>query len=660
MLKIVLLNMPFAAYHAPSIGLTQLKAVLDRELGSEVETRIVYANMDFAAWLGLEAYETITASGNHLQAGFPEWFFRQVAFPDAPDRNEEYFARYYPGSDPATQSFLRTMLDKRRQLDGILDKLIDDYELDRADIVGFTSMFFENMVSFATARKIKERNPNVLTVLGGATSETPSGEEWIRNVPALDFVFSGPGLKTFPRLVSNLLAGTPELNHQINGVFSKVNQGRGVGPMGEEMDIDIPIELDYGPFIETLAAKFPAWDIKAVLPFETSRGCWWGERSHCTFCGLNKTTMGYRAMRPDLAVELIRSLFRFADRASVVMCVDNILQRGYVKDVFPYLDTPEGVPIFYQLKANLNEQEVAAMARAGVRMITPGFESLSTPTLKLMEKGVTAFHNIQVMKYCTLYDVHPGWNILVGSPGEPKETYQKYVRDLPLLVHLPAPQGLFSIHFNRYSPYFVNPDRWGLKLTPLDYYGLVYPFPEESVHNIAYDWTDENLEAEYLKALTGWIDPVQEKIRAWQAMWEDDAPQPELYMEQRGEETWIHDTRFGDVREYPLTPSARQLLLHLSEPRMIPSLSSDIGGIEGLEVEQNLAFFQEKGLLFQEGEKVMSLVLTRKPPRMTHRSSALGVKKSLKPEATAAVPAMGPIARTARRVVKPGATRTGS
>ena len=31
-------------------------------------------------------------------------------------------------------------------------------------------------------------------------------------------------------------------------------------------------------------------------------------------------------------------------------------------------------------------------ARANVRLITPGFESLSTNTLKLMEKGVTAFN----------------------------------------------------------------------------------------------------------------------------------------------------------------------------------------------------------------------------------------------------------------------------
>ncbi|HEY0512177.1 MAG TPA: RiPP maturation radical SAM C-methyltransferase [Thermoanaerobaculia bacterium] len=659
MLKIVLLNLPFAAYHLPSIGMTQIKSVVDRRFPGEVDLQLAYANMDVAGWIGLDLYERIGSSGEHLQSGFPEWFFREAAFPELPDNTEEYFARYYPGHDEAALRFRRTILEKRRGVGAVLDGIIDRYGLDRAGVVGFTSMFFENSVAFALARKVKERNPAAITVLGGATSESPSGEEFIRHVEALDFVFSGPGLESFPRFVDNLLRGEADANHRIPGVFSRRNQGREVGPMGEELDINLPIELDYGPFVQALAEKFPDWDVKAVLPFETSRGCWWGERSHCTFCGLNKTTMGYRAMRPDLAVELIRSLFRYADRASVLMCVDNILQRGYVKEVFPYLDTPPGLPIFYQLKANLNDGEVEAMSRAGVKLITPGFESLSTATLKLMEKGVTAFHNIQVMKYCALHDVHPGWNILVGSPGEQEETYAKYVRDLPLLVHLPAPQGLFSIHFNRYSPYFTRAADFGLDLTPLDYYAMVYPFPPEAIANVAYDFADANLDAEYLLALAKWIDPVREKVQAWQRRWreEDDGLPPRLFFAERQGEAWIHDSRSGEAREYPVSPAVHRLLTHLDEPRLVSSLASDLTHVDGLDLDRDLAFVRERGLVFPEGEKLMSLVLRREPPPMTYRARALGVRKTLR---TALEPAMAPIARVARRAVKPGAGRVGA
>ena len=654
MLKIALLNMPFAAFHLPSLGLTQLKSVLDARFGDAVETRVVYANLELAAFIGLDLYESIASSGEHLQSGFPEWFFRRAAFPDLADNVDEYFARYYPAHDAASAAFRRTILDKRRGIEAALDAVIERHGLDRCDVVGCTSMFFENNVSFAMLRKLKERNPELVTILGGATSESPSGEEFARQVPWIDYVFSGPALVSLPRVVGNLLAGDRAANDIIDGVFSQANQGRGVGPIGAELDIDTPIALDYGPFLDALGTAFPAWEVKAVLPFETSRGCWWGAKAHCTFCGLNKQTMTYRAMRPDLALELIRSLFPYADRASVLMCVDNILQRQYVKEVFPHLDTPAGLAIFYQLKANLTEREVEAMAAAGVKLITPGFESLATSTLRLMDKGVTAFHNLLVMKHCRMHDVHPGWNILVGSPGEGEEIYVKYLDDLPRFVHLPAPQGLFSIHFNRYSPYHVKAAEYGLDLEPLDYYEMVYPFDREAIGNVAYDFADRNLDADYLQALARWIDPVQEQVRHWQRRWrgEDGGLLPSLHLVERHGETRLYDSRDGQAREEAVPATVATLLAHCAEPRRLETLAKELAGLPGSDLERDLSWVRERRLVFEEEEKIMSLVLPHEPPPMTYRSPGLAARRQ--PRAEPALPPVAPIGRTARRLVRQG------
>jgi ribosomal peptide maturation radical SAM protein 1 len=658
-LKIALLNMPFAAYHMPSIGLTQLKHQAEARCGGEVDVRVVYANHELARYMGLELYERIGSSGQHLNAGFAEWFFRQEAFPDQPDNTEAYFARYYPGNDPATQSFRETVLARRAGIRAVLDRVIDKHQLDQADIVGFTSMFFETLGSIALARRLKARNPRILILMGGANCESPAGEELVRNVDVVDYVFSGPSLKSFPRFVENCLSGRMDLNEALDGVFTKANQGRGVGPVGEELDIDTPIPLEYGPFLDTLDESFPDQEIDAVLPFETSRGCWWGERAHCTFCGLNKVTMSYRAMQPARALELIRSLFPYAGRVKLFMCVDNILQRQYVQEVFPYLDTPEGTTIFYQLKANLSEREVAALARAGVKRITPGFESLSTATLKLMDKGVSAFHNLQVMKYCALHDVYPGWNLLVGSPGEGDETYAKYLDELPSLVHLPAPQALFSIHFNRYSPYFVKAEEYKLDLRPLDYYEMVYPFPPESLANVAYDFMDHNFDAEYLQSLSRWIDRLKEKVAYWRTRWQgtDQGLPARLFLFERGGRTHVFDSRDGEPREYELTPNARQLLAYLDEPKLMSSLVLDLGHLAGFDPEREVAWLDERRLLFREGEKLMNVVLPVEPPPMTYHSNGIGVTRRPKqPVETGAMPAMIPIARQPRRMVRvPGA-----
>ena len=36
-----------------------------------------------------------------------------------------------------------------------------------------------------------------------------------------------------------------------------------------------------------------------LLPIETARGCWWGVKNHCTFCGLNRAGMEFRSKRVD-------------------------------------------------------------------------------------------------------------------------------------------------------------------------------------------------------------------------------------------------------------------------------------------------------------------------------------------------------------------------
>lgn len=92
------------------------------------------------------------------------------------------------------------------------------------------------------------------------------------------------------------------------------------------------------------------------LFLETARGCSWGQKSHCTFCGLNGTAMTYRSKSPRRALGEIRRLVA-RHPESDVRVVDNILDTRY-------------------------------------------FESLSDAVLKLMRKGVTALQNVRLLKWC--------------------------------------------------------------------------------------------------------------------------------------------------------------------------------------------------------------------------------------------------------------------
>ena len=110
--------------------------------------------------------------------------------------------------------------------------------------------------------------------------------------------------------------------------------------------------------------------------------------------------------------------------------VGNILDMGYFKDVIPELARVKNKPsIFFETKSNLSPEQVGALARAGVRKIQPGIESLSTPVLKLMRKGCTMLQNIQLLKSCAGAGIEPGWNLLYGFPGEDPESYREFMEE---------------------------------------------------------------------------------------------------------------------------------------------------------------------------------------------------------------------------------------
>lgn len=625
MYKISLINMPFAGLQMPSLALTQLKSVIDAEFKDRVSVDILYLNHDFAHYLEIGLSQLLAYSSEAHNAGVGDWFFRQAAFPELPDNTETYFRRFFPLKTPQIEGMKKVVLEKRVGLDSFLDDLIAKYKLDDADIVGFTSMFSQNVASFALARKLKDRNPKIIIAIGGANCETPMGQEIAKHVKPIDFVFSGPGLKSFPEFVQHCLDQDIEKCHSIRGVLSRRNCGLSLltplAGVGEELDIEVPIKLDYDEFLKTHREHFANTEIKPILLFETSRGCWWGEKAHCTFCGLNGQTMNYRAMSPENALEQFDRLFSYSHSVDRFESVDNIMPRIYMQEVFLKLKPPPNVSLFYEVKADLSEEDVRILSGAHVRSVQPGVEALNTSTLKLMKKGTSAFQNLRLLKHCIAYDVHPSWNLLIGFPGEHEDVYEKYVADIPLLTHFPPPSGVYPVRFDRYSPYFVKAVEYGLDLHPVDYYELIYPYSKESLANMAYYFTDRNFGADYMKWATKWIPQLQKKIAEWQASWvQNENIQPKLFFMENGHSTVVHDSRTGKTLEYDIGAVGRQVLDYLNDkPKDFADLAMKLGHIEGFDAASEVAALQAKGLIFQEGDRYLNLVLAKEPPRMTQR-----------------------------------------
>ncbi|MBZ9770995.1 RiPP maturation radical SAM C-methyltransferase [Mesorhizobium sp. CO1-1-8] len=639
MFPVSLICMPFGAVHTPSLGLTQLKAVLEREFTGEVQARIHYLTHDFAEFFGLNLYRYLSDDSRTTVTGLTDWMFRDLAFPGSEDTTQQYIARYMPAlacrcedglrgkldgcastpnNDPgkATSvpcclgpSLLGHLIAKRQQLGDFMEELIDRYDLVNARLVGFTSMFDQTAASIAMARRIKARNPEVMTVIGGASCEPGIGRVLARRVDAIDFTFAGPALRAFPDFVGHLMRNEPDQCWKIPGVHSregmKNNFPNGHDKIGQEADINERIPLDYDDFLKS-AGRFGT-EIQPELFFETSRGCWWGERAHCTFCGINGATMQYRSMSPENAIAQFEGLFEKYPDVREFVAVDNILDPSYYARVFPFVKAPEGASIFYETRVIDDVEQMKQLADTGVTKIQPGLEALSTSVLKLMRKGSTAFQNITFLKRIARYGIEVDWNLLTGFPKEDDSVYADYVRIIPSLVHLPAPVATFPVRFDRHSPYQIDPDAYDLKLRPLDFYSILYPFSEDELEEFAYFWADQNFTNGYLFNVARWQRKIEGVIDLWRRRWyvRDGLLQPELRPTEDGRA--VYDSRTGEAVEHRLSPLGRDILECLDRPMSMAGLQDALGADEH-RISREIAIFDDCRLIFKERGRILSLV----------------------------------------------------
>ena len=625
-MRIALVNMPFSSLQIPSIALHQLEEVLAEKFRDDVEVTIHYLNHDFGALAGTDIYTWISESLAGHTCGFGEWLFRAAAFPEHGDNTETYFKRYAHHFGPEQiERYHRDLAPIRAELPKTLDTMIDRHGLADADVVGLTSMFFQNVPSFALARRLKEGGSKATVVMGGANCEGTMGIEIVNHVPWMDFVFSGHALVTFPEFIKRFRAGDPDALHKVNGVYSRRNSRSiaalspadrpdrpGAAKPDEQLDgitwtvpertVDRPTALNYDLYLESYEGHFGDHRREEIeLLFETSRGCWWGEKAHCTFCGLNGATMNFREMGVSLARQTIEAMVeRYSDRVDRFASVDNIIPKSYVTDLLPDLKVPDHVTLFYEVKADLKREHLQTMAKARVVEVQPGVESIATETLKLMRKGTNAFNNIRFLSDCAAEGVKPVWNLLVGFPGESAETYEMYRQNLPRLTHLPPPSGVFPVRFDRFSPYFNESDEFGLDLEPLDYHDMIYPFDDTVMSNMAYYFRDRNIESTYQTDLANHLAHLRENVARWRTRWESEGGAPRLRLIQDDYGWLVEDSRSGHLVEHELEDEDVDLLREVEKPSSAAAMREKYA--------ESFDLLVRLGLLFEERGRVMSLV----------------------------------------------------
>jgi ribosomal peptide maturation radical SAM protein 1 len=467
---VALICMPFADARVPSVALGTLAATL-RRAGHRCDVH--HLHVDAAAAIGLSRYLELAANESWKNL-IGEWLFSHPRItPGSAD--DERMRAVLARADPRRSSRLgrlqdlllkravtRSLYDRlalgalRPQLDLLLQRwLAKDWS--RYDVVGFTVAYQQLNASLRLALLLREAHPHLRVVLGGSLLEPPTAAVVAERYPWLSALFSGYAEGSLLDYLDEWPAPSPCVIYEPPG----------------------PLELDtlpvpeYDDYLEALTASGLRSQLELRIPVELSRGCWWGERRRCAFCGLRQS-LAYQQKSVERALEELQTLSRHGEPLQLV---DNLVPRYLFSELLPRMEQ-QGIRVrggVLYTRANLSKGQLRQLVRVGFSQFSPGIESLSSQILEGMSKGIRAAQIITLLRRAEELGFYPGWSLLCGFPDEEPDEYAHLARLIPRLSHLPGPVSASPLVLLRFSPLYERRTELGLTgVRPSDAYALAF------------------------------------------------------------------------------------------------------------------------------------------------------------------------------------------
>jgi ribosomal peptide maturation radical SAM protein 1 len=542
-----------------------------------------------------------------------EWIWTRAAFgEEIPASDEGYFREYEHVFRAICKRAgcriqrLRRIRDK--EAPQFIDFCLNTVDWNRFGLIGFSVVFQQLLSSLALAKRLKQRYPSIPIVFGGASLEDDIADEIMRQCPQVDYIHCGDAEISFPEMVRRLDGG--QSMRGLSGVMWR--DGASIAYAGRAPNFTTMDETPLPEFDEYFYARneggYEQYEecCEPMIPIETARGCWWGEKQHCTFCGLNRSGMEFRAKSPDRVLDQLEQLSRKYGVFSF-NAIDNIMAPEYTDKLFRRLaEANTDLEIHYEIRPNFSRTQLGRLRKGGLTSVQPGVESFSTNVLKSMRKMTTGMRNVELIKWCTFYGISCMYNILMRFPGETEDDYRMQAELVPKIVHLEPPWGIVKARADRGSPMYVEPESQSIRrLTPARCYEYIFP-RRFDLSRISYYFDHEISNV----ADEEHYDDLLDRVAQWQASWSDNS-RPTLNYRKAFSSLVIDDRRRRRTAAYTYVDRPAELYEYCADART----GSDIATAFGSDawVNEALQEFVAKDLvLFLDG-RYLSLALPQNP-----------------------------------------------
>jgi ribosomal peptide maturation radical SAM protein 1 len=621
--------MPWATPVEPSLGLAILKAQLTAE---GIESRVFHSNIRLLRYLTATAYRDLA-----ICYGFNEFAFTSVLDWNVDQTQAEIMMeRCIAHTNGNVRLRLRSPASFGKMLIRTRHEAVPQFLADCADeileyeptMVGFTCLFDQTMASLALATLIRESSPETLIVFGGYALEGKPGLEVLRTFSQVDALALGDG-EPIIGLLARASVGEASLQ-EIPGVLTR--NGSGAPRISYDIETSpIPDYSDWFQDVAELKARDKVTINTVVLPVESSRGCWWGQRQHCTFCGIDDGTLSYRQKRPATVLTMLSTLRERHGQKYPFRFSDYIFPHTYWTDLLPELaQVQPQYSLNCEIKSNQNEISVKALAAAGFKGVQPGIESFDSNVLRLMKKGVTGIRNVYLLKLGYLHSVVIDYNIIYGFPGEQVEWYAESVPLIPRLYHLMPPVTRTEVIVTRFAPLYEQAESNGVRVSPVHHNSYDALFSREFLNQSGFSL--DNF-AYYFKRYfehKAQILPLYQALRLSVDRWKRQHHLGDVFLSYREHADGLEftDSRQGEIRKLQLDAVQSSVYLACDQaPIAVKRLTRDTLGrdLSPSQVHDALDLLDRQSLVWREGDHLLGLAF---PESIVHKHQASNWKRS--------------------------------
>jgi len=594
--------MPTLSARFPSFQLALLKPTLQRA-GIPVQTFSLF--MYFGTHIGWRINEALS---DVYPCMVGEWIWTKAAFGNFAD-DDEYLEIYRSNLESICREAGCSIDDLReireRTAPAFIDFCLDSVDWTRFGLIGFSVVFQQTLASIAFARALKERHPEIPVIFGGATFEDDIADEIMKGCPQVDFIHCGDADETLPETIRRIyrnesMKGMPGVMWRDGDQIVYAGRAPNLRDMNKT---PVPDFDEY--FYARKEGGYGRHDSaqEVLLPIETARGCWWGVKNHCTFCGLNRAGMEFRAKNVDNVIQQLDELSR---RYGILdfNAIDNIIAPEYIEKLFGQLgEANTDIRLHYEVRPSLSRVQLKQMRKGGLFSIQPGVESLSTHILKLMRKHTTGMRNLELIKWSTYYGINNLYNILLRFPGETAEDYRTQCEVISQIHHLQAPWAIAKARADRGSPMYTEPESQSVsRLTPSPCYDYLFPKDRFNLNRVSYyfehEMGDTLGEREY--------DEIFEAVGIWQYRWRQ-RPKPYLRYRKAWATILIEDGRNCTPRATSYSDRQARLYEYCADAHSAKEIAAEFEGASW--VDETIEEFVERKLMVHLDNRYLSLAL---------------------------------------------------